>query len=249
MTGHSIDYHRRSLSIPRRLMPPLLALHGGRRPEAVAVEELRSIGVIATDPADRHRLDPLVRDLVDVITNPSLVVAAEITAENGMRESAPRLATFWRKGPRAVIGLTGDGRQFQLIAAEPALLPFHVAQAVRLAPRRHPHFAGSFSMPNALLARAKELVFVDPDGLAAELSTARVPRRWAERLIAALTLRRSSWVLDSVWLHTGTTSTRLCVLDGGFSGFWTIDEQPDGLLTITPAHFDHVLSRIAAMLP
>jgi hypothetical protein len=239
-----IDYDRRSLLIPRRLMPSLLAAHGGSRPDASSLDELQASGLIAS-----HRLDPLVRSLIDVMTNPKLVVTAEVIRGHSPTSKPARLATFWRNGRRAVLGLTGDGNQFQLVEIEAALLPFHIAQAVELVPRRQPRFSGSFAVPAGVLTKAEELIAVDPQRADVELSAAGVPRVWADRIVAALVLRRSLWVLESVWLGgtNGSEQARLCVLDGGFSGYWRLAESND--ITVSPADFDELIHRIGALLP
>ncbi len=239
-----IDYDRRSLLIPRRLMPPLLAAHGGRRPDALALDELRASGLIAS-----RNLDPLVRSLIDVMTDPTLVVTAEVVRGSTPEAQPSRLATFWRNGGRAVLGLTGDGADFQLVEIESALLPFHIAQAVDLVPRRQPRFTGSFSLPAGTLTTAEDLIAIDPERADAELSAAGVPRVWADRIVAALVLRRSVWVLESVWLGNsdGSRKSRLCVLDGGFSGYWRLAGSNG--ITVSPADFDDLMHRIGALLP
>lgn len=239
-----IDYDRRSLLIPRRLMPSLLAAHGGSRPDASSLDELRASGLISS-----HRLDPLVRSLIDVMTDPKLVVTAEVIRGQGPAATPTRLATFWRNGRRAVLGLTGDGNQFQLVEIEAALLPFHIAQAVDLVPRRQPRFSGSFSVPAGVLTRAEEFIALDPQRADAELSASGVPRAWTDRIVAALVLRRSLWVLESVWLGGANRGdeARMCVLDGGFSGYWRLAEGDD--ITVSPADFDELIQRIGALLP
>ena len=58
-------------------------------------------------------LDPLVAGLVDVMTNPSLVVTTEVRLSSADTKSSPRLSTFWRSGPRAVIGQTDSRRRLR----------------------------------------------------------------------------------------------------------------------------------------
>lgn len=238
-----IDYDRRSVLLPRRLVPSLLTAHGGGRPDAASLNELEASGLIAS-----RRLDPLVRALIDVMTNPKLVVTAEVIHDRTPTMKRPRQATFWRNGPRAVLGLSGDGAQFQLLEIEPALLPFHMAQAVELIPRRQPGFTGGFSLPAGTLSRAEELISVDPQRAEAALRAGGVSRVWADRIVAALMLRRSLWVLEAVSLGTANrgNQSRLCVLDGGFSGYWRLDESHD--IRVTPTDFDGLIHRIGALV-
>lgn len=248
MTQHlpAIDHRRRSLTIPRRLMPSVLAIRAGKPGAADAVDELRARGVIAADS-----LDPLVADLVDVMTNPSLVVSAEARRVHAGVDVRARLSTFWRSGPRAVIGQTDDKRHFQLLQIEPMLLPFHMAQAVGMVPRPHPQFHGSFRVPASTLSVIETLAATNPTAAEGELAAAGVARQWADRLLAALLLRRSLWTVESVWLG-GTTEreeSRLSVLDGGFAGYWRLSTEPDDTVTVAPCSFDDLLVRIAALLP
>ena len=196
-------------------------------------------------------LDPLVAGLVDVMTNPSLVVTTEVRLSSADTKSSPRLSTFWRSGPRAVIGQTDDRRRFQLLAIDPPLLPFHMAQAVGLVPRPHPRFRGSFDIPAATLSRLEELAATNPAGAEAELAAVGVSPTWADRLLAALLLRRSLWTMESVWLGspTGREESRLSVLDGAFAGYWRLGAGPDSTIIVAPGSFDDLLARMAALLP
>lgn len=237
-----IDYGRRSVSVPRRLMPSILAIHAGQRPRPnAAVAELRAGGIVASE-----RLDPLVTTLIEVMTNPTLVITVEISG--GHR---PRLATFWGTPHRAVVGLTDDRHRFELIQIEPTLLPFHLAQATGMTPRPHPPFAGSFSLPAKTLHRAENSVAVHPATTEAELRTAGVPDHWADRLMTALALHRSVWTVESVWL--GRTAarheSRLSVLDAGFAGYWRLAATDDGYVTVATTNFDDLMRRFAALLP
>ena len=65
-----IDRARRAVSVPRRLMSTLLAIHAGSDVQPMAaIDELQSGGLIGA-----HRLDPLLVRLIDVMTDPTLVV-------------------------------------------------------------------------------------------------------------------------------------------------------------------------------
>jgi hypothetical protein len=242
----AIDHYRRSLSIPRQLMPSVLAVHAGSRPAAAAAAALRAGGIMAN-----ASLDPLVTALIEVMTNPSLVVTSELSRAEGAELTKPRLTTFWSNGSRAVIGHTADRRRFQLMQVERALLPFHMAQAVEITPRPTPQFAGSFSVPTHALSKIEGDVSTNPARAEAALIAAGVSPEWTERLVAALLMRRSRWTIESVWLgHTaGRDESQISVLDGGFAGYWRLATATDGDVTVTPTTFDDLLRRLAALLP
>jgi hypothetical protein len=242
----AIDHDRRSLSIPRQLMPTVLAVHAGTRPPTAAAAALRAGGIMADTS-----LDPLVTALVEVMTNPSLVVTAELSRASGAVLRKPRLTTFWSNGSRAVIGHTDDRRRFQLMQVARALLPFHMAQAVEVAPRPTPQFAGSFSVPAHALNKIEGAVSTNPARAEADLLAAGVKPEWTERLVAALLMRRSLWTIESVWLGdtAGRDESQISVLDSGFAGFWRLATATDGNVTVTPTTFDDLLRRLAALLP
>ncbi len=238
-----VDRHRRSVSIPRRLMPSLLAVHAGRQPHDAAITELREGGVMTA-----RKLDPLVKALVAVITNPALVVTVEV--DDFGRDNRPELATIWRNDDTAVVG-RGDGRgQFQLIQIEPHLLPFHLAQAVRMVPRPQPTFSGSFTVPAGTLATVESMIATDPSRAEQELAAAGVATVWVDRFLATLIMRRSMWAVESIWLgdRRRRVEARLSVLDGGFAGYWRLSHN-NGRVTVAPNNFDDLMRRLAALLP
>ncbi|MDJ0954259.1 MAG: ESX secretion-associated protein EspG [Acidimicrobiia bacterium] len=223
-------------------MPTLLAAHAGSRGIASEIAELRATGfVTGTD------LAPLVRRLVDVVAEPTLVVSVEVT-EDGV---APRLFTFWSTGRRAALGHCAADDRFELTLLQPGLLPFHVAQAVQLTPRRHPAFAGSVSIPQGLLGRAEDLIELDPTEIATKWRAAGVTQHWVDRIVAAVIMRRAAWTIESVWIGgtIGSIGSRLEVLDGGHAGYWTVKPSPSRNTVLAPIGFDDLLNRIAALLP
>ena len=238
----AIDHSRRSVSVPRRLMPSILAVHAGQRPRpSAAIAELQAGGIMASE-----RLDPLVTTLVEVMTNPTLVITVELSG--GHR---PHLATFWGTPHRAVVGLTDDDRRFELIQVEPTLLPFHLAQSTGMRPRPHPPFTGSFSLPATTLHRAERSIASDPAITETELRMAGVSELWVDRLMTALALRHCVWTVESVWL--GRTAprneSRLTVLDAGFAGYWRLAATGDGQVIVATSDFDDLMGRFAALLP
>lgn len=194
-----------------------------------------------------ERLDPLVTTLLEVMTNPELVVTIDVA---GAR--SPRLATVWGSPRRAVLGMTDDRRQFELVQIEPALLPFHLAQTTGLRPRPHPPFSGGFSLPTGALARAEELIGADSCEAERELRSAGVPSPWADRLLIALANRRSMWTVEAVWLGTKAAAdiASLSVLDAGPAGYWRLESGSEHAeITVAISDFDDLLRRFSALLP
>ncbi|MEA2000573.1 MAG: ESX secretion-associated protein EspG [Actinomycetota bacterium] len=239
----TIDHGRRAMSVPRRLMPVIMAVHAGENPKAIdSITELRHAGLMTSE-----RLDPLVTSLVDVMINPSLVVTVEVA---GAR--SPRLATIWGTPRRAVVGMTDDRRRFDLVQIEPKLLPFHLAQTTGLSPRPHPPFSGGCSLPATALNIAEDLIATDPEEAEKTLTAAGVPEPWADRLLTALTHRISLWTVESVWLGRGAgrSQSRLSVLDAGPAGYWRFAPDGDGTrVSITVSDFDDIIRRFSALLP
>ena len=90
----AVDHGRRSLSLPRRLMPALLALHAGEQlHSAETVAELEAGGLLV-----RKTLDPLVATLLAVMTGPTLLVTVESAGAH-----TSRLATIWGNSVRFLI--------------------------------------------------------------------------------------------------------------------------------------------------
>ncbi len=236
-----IDRKRRSVSIPKDLMPVVLAMHGGEPCGASAdVARLQDYGLVHA-----KSLDPLLTSLVEVMTNPSLVVTVEVA-----RAHSPQLSTIWGTPRRAVIGGTNDRKRFQLQQIEPQLLPFHLAQATGLGPRPQPPFLGGCSVPAAALRLAEELAATEPDEAEHVLAAAGLASPWSDRILIALTHRRSLWTVESVWLGARhrRRGSRLSVLDAGSAGYWCLEgDRHQVELTVTD--FDSLLRRFATLLP
>ena len=236
-----VDHSRRSLSVPRHLMPSLLAAHAGRMSSSSAFNELRAAGIIAA-----RRLDPMVSELIGVVTNPTLVITVDVNLAGSLR---PVLATIWQNGSAAVIGHGGED-VFQIVAVDPLLLPFHLAQLVNLVPHRQPTYSGGFTVPASTLAHADSLAAIEPRRAEETLLAAGVPPAWTERILATLIMRRALWTIESIWLgdHRRREEARLVVLDGGFSGYWRLTQQ-DGVVRVRPVGFDDLIQQLGDLLP
>ena len=236
-----IDRERRSVSIPRDLMPVVLAMHGGEPWGTVAdVARLQDHGL-----AHAENLDPLLAGLVEVMTNPTLVITVEVAGAH-----SPQLSTIWGTPRRAVIGRTNDRQRFQLQQIEPQLLPFHLAQATGLGPRPQPPFLGGCSVSAAALSLAEDLVAAEPDEAEHVLAAAGLGSPWSDRILIALAHRRSLWTVESVWLGTkhSRRGSRLSVLDAGSAGYWRL-EGDRHQVDLTVTDFDSLLRRLAILLP
>jgi hypothetical protein len=241
-TSIAVDRARRSLSVPKRLMPALLALHTGEQLRATqTTAELEAGGLLA-----RGTLDPLVATLLGVMTNPSLVVTVESAGARSLR-----LATIWGSHRRAVIGTTADQDQFELLQIDPELLPFHLAQITELSPRPAPPFHGAVSLPRATLQRVENLVPGNQRTAERELRQAGIADPWPDWILTALAHRRALWTIEAIWLDgTDRQANRITVLDAGAAGYWTVREDSAGTtVALAAIDFDRLFHRCCKMLP
>lgn len=241
--GTAVDHQRRALLVSRRLMPVILQVHAGEIERSAAdTLELESCGVMEGD-----RLDPLVTALLEVMTEPTLVVTVESSGGRGLH-----LITIWATAVKAVVGTSSDRHHFELMQIEPGLLPFHLAQAVALRPRFRLSFAGGVSLPVAALRSAERLIDDHPREAAAELRSVGVAPVWADRLVTALAYRRALWTVESVWLGRSPhrRESKLTVLDGGDGGYWRMADHPGtGNVSLTVCDFDELLDLLFWLLP
>lgn len=223
-------------------MPVILGVHTGDRPASQrSLAELEGAGVL-----HGGLLDAMVTTMVEVMTNPLLVVTVEVAGGR-----SPRLSTIWSTPHRAVVGQTADRSRFDLVQIEPELLPFHVAQLTDLAPRPLPPFSGEVVLQATALDLAEDLIASDPDLAEANLVSAGTPVEWVDRLLIALAHRKAMWAVESVWLGraTGRSEARLAVLDAGPAGYWRLTKSDDGRVTVSASDFDDIMRRFSALLP
>lgn len=244
MSGNQpfVDRLRRSLFVPKRLMPSLLAAHAGRVSATPAFAELETAGMISA-----HRLDPMVGELIDIVTNSTLVITVDVDVSGSPH---PGLATFWKSDDLAVVGHSNGEDSFELMAVEASLLPFHLAQIVHLVPRRRPVYKGSFTVPAQTLITVDSMATLQPRRAEHELAAAGVAPEWTDRILATLIMRRALWTVESIWLgdHRSREEARLVVLDGGFAGYWRLSER-HGVVTVKPVGFDELMRLLEALLP
>lgn len=239
----AVDHARRAVTVPRRLMPAVLALYAGDPiQDHAAVDELESAGVIGG-----NHLDEMVATLIDIMTGPELVITADIVGSD-----IHRLVTFWATATRAAVGTTFDQSQFELMQIEPSLLAFHLAQALGVNPRPALPFTGSCSLPSTALRSARALATREKRHAAAVLRGTGAPFEWAERVAEALARQERLWTAESVWLRRGSANTqsRLEVLDAGEAGYWRLIERPaKGLVSLQIVEFDDLLQLLLSLLP
>lgn len=238
----AVDHGRRSLSVPKRLMPTILALHAGE-----AVRSAKTIAELESGSLLVHNtLDPLVVTLVTVMTSPTMVVTVESAGSR-----SPRLATIWGAAQRAVLGTTADQDQFELLQIEPDLLPFHLAQLTDLSPRSRPPFSGAVTVPIVTLRHVEDIIARDQHSAERELRAAGLVDPWPDWLLIALAHRRALWTIEAIWLDSRARCTdQMTVLDAGSAGYWTVAENPErGTVTLSVSDFDQLLRRCSALLP
>ncbi len=218
-------------------MPSLLAARAGADHDSPP--ELMGSGLFTSG-----RLDPLVASLLEVMTDPNLVISVETSDALGLR-----LTTFWRRGHRAVVGTTGTGPHFHIALVTADLLPFHLAQSVELTPQTYPRYDGQFTVPRLAMTTARRQAALEPAAAEAALVRAGVSSVWAERLVAAFLLQRSRWAMESVSLDLPRTNSSLAILDSAHAGLWRIRAVDEDQLAISPIAFDKLLERIGALVP
>ena len=234
--GPTIDYELSSVTVPRTLMPSLLAAHAG--PRRVSPPELSSSGLIA-----EGRLDPLVASLLRIMTDPDLLLSVESRSAGELT-----LLTFWRQRSRAVAGATSPDGQFRISLVSAELLPFHLAQAVSLSPCAPPFYDGSFRVPRPVLSSARRRAATSPGEAGKELIDSGVGAEWADRLVAAFLLQRNRWAMESVSLETVRATSSLAVLDAGHAGFWRFHPLGCDEIEVSPISFDRLLDLLAALV-
>ena len=239
----AVDHRLRALSVPRRLMPAILAIYagGGNGAESVS-SELETDALVI-----QNRLDPLVTTLIDIMTSPDLVVTAEVSKADG-----EQLTTFWATATHAVVGATSDRSQFELIQIEPGLLPFHLAQATGATPRPPSRFTGGCLLPERALQSAETLIVSEPRRAAATLRAGGVPWIWADRVCEALARKRAVWTVDSVSLPQNARHSQppLRVLDAGPGGYWRLRQRRSSeIVSMQVIDFETVLELLISMLP
>ena len=233
----TIDYELGSVTVPRTLMPSLLAAQVSS--EQNSLPELASTGLVAAG-----KLDPLVASLLEVMTEPDLVLSVESQAAGNLE-----LVTFWRRGSQAVAGTTGTGRRFHLSMVTAELLPFHLAQAVSLRPFAQPYYKGAFTVSRPVLAAARRTARTSAGTAANQLIKAGVSVEWADRLVAAFLLQRNRWAVESVSLESIRATSSLAMLDAGHAGFWRLRSLGGSEIEVSPARFEQVLELLAALVP
>jgi hypothetical protein len=245
-----LDAGRGTLTLPRRLVPTVMLLRAkgragfaGDASSVRALAELERAGITAAG-----RLHPLAADILQVVTDPSLVVTVEVRALE-----RPAISTIWASDAGAVLGQAIEPGLFHLGPIEPDLLPFHLAQLTMVGPRPDHGFAGSADAPAGLLDELEPLWCTDPDAVAARLVGAGVGAAWAERLAGAHRHRRATWRVASLWAGPdGSAHDReVMMLDAGPEGYWEITPLPADVPSIrfTPRRFADVMEALTAAAP
>lgn len=234
----TIDHQLHSVCVPRTLMPSLLAMRTGASPHRTAITRLATGGLVSSG-----RLDPMVTDLLEVMTEPSLVASVEAETPDGHH-----LVTFWRQATRAVAGTTDAWNRFHISRVEVGLLPFALAQAVGLSPLHRPNFTGPITLPYSAFEAATDLAGSELSAAAQTLAAAGLDPGGADRLLAAMLLRRSRWSIESVSCDVGRNHISLSVLDGGHAGLWRLKPARSTDIEVSPIGFEALLEMLATMI-
>lgn len=233
-----IDPDRGTVTIPRRLVPVLLALHAGNPVCNGEQAELELSGITSAG-----RLHPAVTGILGVMMEPGLVVSVDVAGGR-----APTLATFWCTRRRAVQGEVIDSQRVRLHRVDPERLSFHLLQVTGAGPRPSPPFAGGVTVDARLLEEIERLLG-DQASMAA-LEEAGIDPLWADRLLIALEHRRRAWRVQTVWTgrSNGRRTAELTVLDAGPAGYWRMSGTPPAL-TLTVSDYDDLVLAFRDLLP
>ena len=239
MTRAVLDAGRRTLTLPRRLVPTVMLLGTGAagvdRASVRDLVELERAGI-----APGRRLHPLAAEMLEVVTGPRRV----ITVTAGLPDSQ-EISTIWIRSRTAVLGRPSGPDLFQLGPIELGLLPFHLAQLVELRPRPEAPFTGSVTIPVDVLDDLADTWLADPNRAADELALQGVERTWADRLAIAHRHLHSRWRLASLWVGADGNAgdDELIVLDAGPAGHWQVlpDADTVGQVTFATRRFVDVL--------
>ncbi len=235
-----LDAARGTVTVPRRLVPVLLAIHAGSAAEPADTAPLELSGITSGG-----RLHPAATAMLDVVTEPGLVITVDVAGGR-----TPELATFWCSRRRAVQSEIIDGQRVRLHRVEPDWLPFHLTRVVGAGPRPTPPFPGAVTVAADLLVDAELLVGERPTTAMKQLVASGVEPRWADRLLIALEHRRRVWRVQAVWVSraSGRRVAELTVLDAGPAGYWEITGSPSRL-TLTVTSYDDIILALRHFLP
>lgn len=229
-----------TMTLPRPLVPVLLAVHAGSTADPAGAAQLELSGITSGG-----RLHPAATSILDVVTEPGLVVTVDVAGGR-----TPELATFWCTRRRAVQGEIVDGHRVRLHRVEPDWLPFHLTRVVGAGPRPTAPFLGAVTVDADLLVEAERLLGERPTTAMNQLVESGIEPRWADRLLIALEHRRRMWRVQAVWISRphGRRVSELTVLDAGPAGYWEITGSPSRL-TLTVSSYDDVILAFRHLLP
>ncbi len=235
-----LDPDRGMVTVPRRLVPVLLAIHAGSTADPADTAPLERSGITSGG-----RLHPAATAILDVVTEPGLVITVDVAGGR-----TPELATFWCSRRHAVQSEIVDGHRVRLHRVEPDWLPFHLTRVVGAGPRPTPPFPGAVTVDADLLVDTELLVGERPTTALNRLIASGVEPLWADRLLIALEHRRRVWRVQAVWVcpSSGRRVAELTVLDAGPAGYWEITGSPSRL-TLTVTSYDDIILALRHFLP
>lgn len=231
----------------------LVASHGDGAGdyEPGAAEELQALG--AAGVAVAGRLDPLVGQLLEVVTAAPLEILVEVS---GFGEAA-HLA--WVTPERAALGvdLGEDTHEYTLV--EPLLLPWGLAVALGIGHRPVPKDVEPVEVTRGTLeAATTALLDATPEAALAALLAAGLETGAARRLAFLLASRRSTWRASNRWRDPSgqPRATSATVVDGDVAGYWLVEtvqdpplEDPETPVRLVPTRPSVVWAILCALLP
>lgn len=229
------------LTIPRRLVPAVMLLGCGGVPPEPAAGELERAGI-----TDGGRLEPGARELVEIMTDPDLVVSVDVTTRDGSR-----LSTVWATGGRAVWGRPVEPDTFQLRPIEAITAPLLLAQLTGIGRRPEQPFTGSATVTVGAIDTALQWVGEDPETALGILMAAGTDEIWADRILIAHQHMRARWTVSSVSTRStgGASVCETTVLDAGPAGYWRLTPAGDDGTTYTVISLLETMRLLRTCLP
>ena len=244
-TQPTLDAGRRTLTLPRRLVPVvmLLGTEPGVDDGAVTLKDL--VELERAGIAEDRKLHPLAARMLDVVTNPRRVITVHVE-----RGDSTELSTIWVRHANVVMGRPAGSDSFELRPLEYGLLTFHLTQLVGVTPRPEPHFAGSVTVPAALLDDAVASLGADPELAARMLVDEGVDSTWADRIVTTHQHLAARWRIATLGVADGRPHDETYDLfDSGPAGFWQVLADPAGAgyVTLATRRFVDVLELLDAV--
>ena len=235
-----------TIRIDRGYLPLLLQIKaaGAVGPDEAATAALSRLE--ASDLLRDGQLHPMADAMLEIVAEPSLVVAVE-----RMRLGAVAASTIWATPYGATIGTRVDGGLYELKLANSALLPFHLFHAIHLRPLPEGDPVDVTVPAEAMLAAEALLYRDDRSGGVGELRRRGVTGDDAAAVMAIVATRVASWRIHALWSGGhGTEMRQAHGMDCGSRGHVLATIGTDEpTFRLRSATFADVTAAIRAALP